>query len=60
MNSVYDNVIANKTICNVRKKTICNGSLFIVLFSFRVSNSWNNGDDRDLILKLKAKLGVYK
>ena len=32
---------------------------FIIFFCFRVRMSWNNGDNRNLFLKLKSKLGLY-
>ena len=60
MNSVYDKVIANQPICNVLWKviaTIHSNHLFV---SFQlVRMSWNIGDNRNLFLKLKTKLGLY-
>ena len=60
MNSVYDKVIDNQPICNVLKKviaTIYSNLLFFLFDSFRMS--WNIGDNRNLFLKLKTKLGLY-
>ena len=48
MNSVYDKVITN---------LIC--LLFINILSIRVKMSGNIGDNRNLLLKLKSKLGLY-
>ena len=52
MNSVYNKVITNQPFCNV---------LFTPYhcFSNRVKMSWNIGDNRNLFLKLKSKLGLY-
>ena len=33
--------------------------LFNIMFSLRVKMSWNNGDNKNLFLKLKSKLGHY-
>ena len=39
-------------------KSNCTYFLFIFFF-IRVRMSWNIGDDRNLFLKLKSKLGLY-
>ena len=58
MNSVYDKVNTNQPICNVFKKQF---HLFTPYhyFSFRLTMSRNIGDNRNLFLKLKPKLGLY-
>ena len=57
MNSVYDKIITNQHICNVSKSNF-NSLLFIIIFSIRVKMSWNIGDNRNLFLKFKSKLGL--
>ena len=60
MYSVYDKVIANQPICNVLKKvfaTVHSNQLDFLIESVRMS--WNIGDNRNLLLKLKTKLGLY-
>ena len=57
MNSVYDKIITNQHICNVSKSNF-NSLLFIIIFSLRVKMSWNIGDNRNLFLKFKSKLGL--
>ena len=56
MNSVYDNVVTNESICIVLQKTI--SSVYsLSFFSIRVEMSCNIGGNRNLFLKLKTKLG---
>ena len=58
MNSVYDKVITNQPTCNVLEKVI--SSVYsLSLFFFRFKMSWNIGDNRNLFLKSKPKLGLY-
>ena len=60
MNSVYDKIFANQPICNVLWKviaTIHSNRLFVSFQSVRMS--WNIGDNRNLFLRLKTKLGLY-
>ena len=60
MNSVYDKVTANKPICNILKNviaTIYSNHFLFLFFLFRMS--WNIGDNRNLFLQLKTKLGLY-
>ena len=60
MTSVYDKVIANQPICCFLQKviaTIYSNHLFSLIEPVRMS--WNIGDNRNLFLKLKTKLGLY-
>ena len=60
MSSVYDKVIADQPISNVLWKVIASvyfNQLFFLLESIRTS--WSIGDNRNLFLKLKTKLGLY-
>ena len=57
MNSVYDIVVTDNPICSI--KSDCIYLIFIIFLSFRVRMSWNIGDNRNLFLKLKSKLGLY-
>ena len=56
-NSVYDEVIANKPICNVLQKLVA--SIYSFILCIRVRMSWNIEDNKNLFLKLKTKLGLY-
>ena len=58
MNSVYDKIIANQPICNVLQKEIATNFYNHLIFFIRVRMSWNIGDNRNLFLKLKTKLGL--
>ena len=59
MNSVYDKVITNQPICKVFFKK---NRLFTLYhyFSIWIKMCWNIGDKRNLFLKLKSKLGLYR
>ena len=41
----------------MKKNFIC--LIFIIFFSIRVRMGWNIGDNKNLFLKLKSKLGHY-
>ena len=58
MNSVDSKVVTNKTVGMFYKKSF---HLFILhpYFSIRIKLSWNFGDNINLPLKLKSKLGLY-
>ena len=53
MNSLYDKVITNQPIRIVSLKKFHLFTLYLY-FSFRVKMSWNSGDNRNLLLKLKS------
>ena len=58
MNFVYDKVTTNQPICDFLKKVI----FFVYslsIFFFSNQESWNIGDNRNLFLKLKSKLGFH-
>ena len=58
--SVYDKVSANQPICNILEKRIATIYSNPLLFLFESTRmSWNVGDNRNLFLKLKTKLGLY-
>ena len=40
-------------------KSNCNYLLLSLILSIRVRMSWNIGDNRNLFLKLKTKLGLF-
>ena len=46
----------NPFVMLYKKTFIC---LLFINFFFRVKMSWNIGDNRNLFLKLKSKLGLY-
>ena len=59
MNSVYNKVFTNRPICNVLLKTSSTYLCSVVFLYIRVRMSCNIGDNRNLFLQLKSKLGLY-
>ena len=58
MNSVYNRVITNQHICNILLKKLHLFTLYHY-FSIRVKIIWNIGENRNLLLKLKSKMGLH-
>ena len=58
MNSIYDNFIANKPHLYYPIENDCTQLLFLICLSIRVRKSCNIGDNGNLFLKLKSKLGL--
>ena len=58
MNYIFHKVTTNQPICNVLIKKIIS-LLFIIFLFIRVKMSWNIGDDKNILLQLKWKLGFY-
>ena len=59
MISVYDKVFANEPLCNVLLQVIATIYSLLSFFSIGVRMSWNIGENRNLFLKLKSKMGPY-
>ena len=58
MNSVYDKVITNNPFVISYERYFHLFTLYHY-FSVQVKTNWNNGDNRNIFLKLKSKLGLY-
>ena len=59
MYSVCHKVITNQPIGNVLQKVI-SFAYSLLIFFIRVRMSWNIGDNKNLFLKAKSKLGHYQ